>query len=91
MKQIGVRELRQNASRWLARVAVGESFEVTDRGRPVARLVPVPEGVGLDALIAAGRARPATARLRDLPPPLPLPKGATPPSEVLRRLREFER
>jgi prevent-host-death family protein len=41
MESIGVRELRQQASRYLARVAAGESFEVTDRGRPVARLVPV--------------------------------------------------
>jgi prevent-host-death family protein len=41
MEQIGVRELRQHASRYLARVAAGENFEVTDRGRPVARLVPV--------------------------------------------------
>ena len=42
MDRIGVRELRQHASRYLARVANGEAIEVTDRGRPVARLVPVP-------------------------------------------------
>jgi prevent-host-death family protein len=42
MERIGVRELRQHASRYLARVATGESIEVTDRGRPVALLVPVP-------------------------------------------------
>ena len=41
MERIGVRELREHASRYLARVAAGETFEVTDRGRPVARLVPV--------------------------------------------------
>jgi len=41
MERIGVRELRQHASRYLARVAGGESLEVTDRGRPVARLVPI--------------------------------------------------
>lgn len=40
MERIGVRELRQNASRYLARVAGGESIEVTDRGRAVALLVP---------------------------------------------------
>lgn len=40
METIGVRELRQHASRYLARVANGESLEVTDRGRPVARLIP---------------------------------------------------
>lgn len=43
MERIGVRELRQNASKYLARVAAGDSFEVTERGRPVARLVPVLE------------------------------------------------
>ena len=41
MKSIGVRELRQNASRYLEAVAAGESIEVTDRGRPIARLVPI--------------------------------------------------
>jgi prevent-host-death family protein len=42
MDRIGVRELRQHASRYLARVATGETIEVTDRGRPVALLVPTP-------------------------------------------------
>lgn len=56
MEQIGVRELRQNASRYLARVANGEAIEVTDRGRPVARLVPVPGGENaLADLISSGR------------------------------------
>jgi prevent-host-death family protein len=56
MERIGVRELRQNASRYLARVANGEPIEVTDRGRPVARLVPVPSGESaLAELIVSGR------------------------------------
>lgn len=38
-----MRELRQHASRYLARVRRGETIEVTDRGRPVARLVPIRE------------------------------------------------
>jgi prevent-host-death family protein len=49
-----VRELRQHASRYLARVAAGEDFEVTDRGRPVAHLVPVPAD-HWGALLASGR------------------------------------
>lgn len=53
MEQIGVRELRQHASRYLARVAAGENFEVTDRGRPVARLVPV-VGDRWDELLRSG-------------------------------------
>ena len=41
MKTIGVRELRQHASKYLKEVAAGESIEITDRGHPVARLVPI--------------------------------------------------
>jgi prevent-host-death family protein len=41
MKTTGVRELRQHASRYLALLAAGETVEVTDRGRPVARLIPI--------------------------------------------------
>ncbi len=36
MEKIGVRELRQHASRYLARVAQGETIELTDCGRAVA-------------------------------------------------------
>jgi prevent-host-death family protein len=91
MHRIGVRELRQHASRWLRRVAAGESFEVTDRGRPVALLVPVPSGAGLEALVEAGRARPGSGRLDNLGPALPPRPGAPLPSEVLERLRADER
>ena len=41
MKSIGVRELRQRASEYLREVEQGRTLEVTARGRPVARLVPV--------------------------------------------------
>lgn len=40
MDSIGVRELRQNASKYLERVKRGESIEITDRGVPVAVLAP---------------------------------------------------
>jgi prevent-host-death family protein len=91
MNQVGVRELRQHASRWLRPVAAGESFEVTDRGRPVALLVPVPAKDGLEALVAAGRARPGIGRLDKLGPPRALPAGAPRPSDVLAQLRADER
>lgn len=42
MERIGVRELRQNASKYLDRVKKGESLEVTERGVPVAIIGPVP-------------------------------------------------
>lgn len=41
MEEIGVRELRQHASRFLRRVAAGERFVVTDHGRPIAELTPL--------------------------------------------------
>jgi prevent-host-death family protein len=91
MTKIGVRELRQNASRYLRRVAAGETIEVTDRGRPVARLVPVETGSTWDRLVAEGRVSEASGSIDDLPMPPPVPKGALPPSEILRRMREHER
>ena len=61
MLRIGVRELRQNASRYLARVKAGETVEVTERGILVARLVPLqPSESARDRLIAAGKLIPAT-------------------------------
>ncbi len=42
MDRIGVRELRQNASKYLDRVKRGESIEVTERGVPIAILGPLP-------------------------------------------------
>ncbi len=49
-----MRELRQHASRYLARVASGETIEVTDRGRPVALLVPTQRD-GWQDMIASGQ------------------------------------
>jgi prevent-host-death family protein len=57
MERIGIRELNQNTSQVLARVSRGETVEITDRGRPIARLVPVGDDRStLAKLIAAGRA-----------------------------------
>jgi prevent-host-death family protein len=88
MHRIGVRELRQHASRYLARVAGGESLEVTDRGRPVARLVPI-GGDPWQDMVAAGRVvvRNDDADLLD-EPPADYGVGA---SENLAAMREQER
>lgn len=45
-KTVGVRELRQNLSRYLDRVKEGETLTVTERGHEVARLVP--SGANID-------------------------------------------
>ncbi|MDQ3757252.1 MAG: type II toxin-antitoxin system prevent-host-death family antitoxin [Actinomycetota bacterium] len=91
MASVGVRELRQNASALLRRVEAGETIQVTDRGRLVAVLAPVPDSSPLERLRAAGELAPAHEALEDLPRPLPLPAGQEPPSAVLARLRRHER
>ena len=91
MTRVGVRELRQRASELLRLVEQGETIEVTDRGRPVALLTPLPEGSVRDRLRAAGELQPATGDINDLPAPLVLPPGAELPSQVLARLRRDER
>jgi prevent-host-death family protein len=46
---IGVRDLRQNLSRYLERVKAGEDLVVTEHGRVVARLVPAGGGADVYA------------------------------------------
>jgi len=68
--QVGVRELRQNLSVYLAKVANGTAYRVTDRGRVVAMLIPIPaHATTTERLVAAGRAKPATRDLLALPLP----------------------
>ena len=57
--EVGIRELRADLSRWLKRVREGEEVLVTERGNPVARIVPVTGHRHLDRLIAEGVVTPA--------------------------------
>jgi prevent-host-death family protein len=84
---VGVRELRQNLSVYLERVVAGETLRVTDRGRPVALLVPLPGPTGVaERLVASGRARPASGDVLRLG----RPAGRTrrPVSQALRDVRD---
>lgn len=90
MARVGVRELRQRASELLRLVERGETIEITDRGRPVALLTPLPEGSALERMRAAGEVESATGDINELPPPLPSRRQEL-PSEVLSRLRRDER
>ena len=67
MTEAGIRELRDHLSRYLERVQAGEELTVTDRGRPVARLVPVDSQNTFDRLVAEGLVVPATTRGRSRP------------------------
>ena len=70
---VGVRELRQNLSRYLDRVKDGERLIVTERNLPVAVLEPMSEQGELERLIAAGLVTAPTRSTHELPPPIKLP------------------
>ena len=91
MEGMGVRQLQQNAAKALQRVRRGERIEVTDRGRPVAVLIPLTHASVLDALEAAGRLVRAEGDALEAGPPIRLPRGAEAPSRRLARLRATER
>ena len=90
MSTVGIRALKQNASQVVARAAAGEVVTITDRGRPVAQLVPVPEG-RLAALIASGRARPPKGSLAALGAPSDTGAGRAALSDVVAAMRDEER
>jgi prevent-host-death family protein len=90
MERVGIRELRQNATAVLRRVARGEVIEVTDRGRAIARIVPMHEASRLEQLVAEGRASGTTGDLLDVRPISPI-KGKPHLSEILADMRADER
>jgi prevent-host-death family protein len=90
MGQVGVRALKQNASAVVAEAAAGAEVTITDRGRPVAQLVPL-RSSRLAALQAAGRARPPKRSLAELPPPARRRPGRPRLSEIVAELRDAER
>ena len=93
--RVGVRELRQNLSVYLDRVKEGERLEVTEHGRPVALLVPLPPADDQIArLVAEGKMIPAKGSLRDWlrehpPLKLELPGGRT-LTQILLEMRDEE-
>lgn len=80
-QKIGIRDAKTNLSRLLAEVKHGAEWIITERGTPVAKLVPIPEeerplSQRLATLEDRGLLdRPQPGR-RNLPPPLPLPKDS---------------
>jgi len=87
MERIGVRELRQHATRYLGRVKAGETVEVTERGQLVALLVPPAPGASeRERLIAMGQLVPASRPFR-VPGRAPLPAAAPSTGTALDDLR----
>jgi prevent-host-death family protein len=93
-KRIGVRELRQHASLYVDLAEKGYTVDITNRGRLVARLVPIREPESpLERLFAAGILEPAEdpGDLLDVEPGPPVPPGQPTASEILQQMREEER
>jgi prevent-host-death family protein len=93
-QRIGIRELRQHASVYVDLAEKGVIVDITNRGRLVARLVPVREPESpLERLIAAGIILPAEepGNLLAIEPAPPVPPGHPSASEILAQMREEER
>ncbi|MGH7882449.1 MAG: type II toxin-antitoxin system Phd/YefM family antitoxin [Candidatus Dormibacteraceae bacterium] len=91
MEQIAVRELRNHTAGVLGRIKAGESLEITEYGRPVARIIPL----GLsrwDELKARGEIEPAEEQGDPLDlPTLPAVPGKPSLSQILAEMRASER
>jgi prevent-host-death family protein len=91
MPTVGVRELRQNLSRYLDQVKRGTSFVVTERGREIARLTPSgPPDSPIARLVADRGATMPSGSLATLGPPRQ-GSAAGPPSEQLIEQQREER
>jgi prevent-host-death family protein len=88
---VGIREAKANLSKLLRMVEKGKEVVVTDRGRPVGRLVPINKGAlplasRIKEMEDAGILEPVTGKgPRRLPPPIPVEKG------LARRLLDEDR
>ena len=85
-QSVGVRELRQSASRILDQVKDGVVFEITEHGVPVARLVPITKSV-YEEYIAAGLIIPAENPITRFEVPTYKLKGKKTSTELLMEIR----
>jgi prevent-host-death family protein len=89
MEQVPVRVLNQDTAGVLARVEEGETVEITNRGKPIARIVPIYNGELAD-LVEQGRVIPATNRGPWTMPTIKAPPGSD-AGALIRQLRDEER
>lgn len=89
---MGVREVKNGLSRALRQVQEGETVEVTDHGRPIARIIKA-WPARAQQMRTEGRLVPPEVEgdLLDLWPPPPLEPGERLGSEILAELRAAER
>jgi prevent-host-death family protein len=89
--QIGIREIRQDASIILARVEEGEEFIITNRGVPVARLLPIEVDANalIEEMIANGDIIEAEGNLWDLPLPTFKLKGKSATQQMIEERESY--
>ncbi|MEK9908641.1 MAG: type II toxin-antitoxin system prevent-host-death family antitoxin [Aquiluna sp.] len=84
---VGIRELKQNASAVVKRAKEGEVITITERGVPVAKLLPIPQDKYLE-LIQDGTITPARGQFDfDSIVPIKLPDGIT-SEQLISEMRE---
>jgi antitoxin (DNA-binding transcriptional repressor) of toxin-antitoxin stability system len=88
-QQVGVRELRQNLSVYLDRVKAGETLQVSEFGRVVALLSPLPaEKLSpFERMVREGRAIAPKGSLKHRKPPQPADPNAPSTQEILDEIR----
>jgi prevent-host-death family protein len=74
---VGIRELRDGLSRYLARVREGGTITITDHGKPIARIVPVGRLTTYEQMKLDGRITPAQRPKGPAPEPIELAGGGT--------------
>ncbi len=90
MSTVGIRALKQNASEVVRRAAAGDVITITDRGTPVARIVPLRRS-RLDEMRNAELVRRASIQPADIPLPTTEITDAPNLSEIVRDMRDDER
>lgn len=90
MTTVGIRSLKQNASEVVRQAAAGDVITITDRGVPVARIVPL-RASRLEELRNAGLVRRATTSAADLPLPTVTITDSPNLGDTLRAMRGDER
>jgi prevent-host-death family protein len=90
MREVGIRALKQNASEVIADVVQGETIVVTDRGRQVAQISPLPNSQ-LATHIATGIITKAKNPKAKLPKPARPNKNLRALSDSLKESRASER
>lgn len=91
---VGIREAKINLSKLLKRVRDGNEVLITDRGRPIGKIVPIlPHSLALEERLKRLEERGVIEhcnrnRMNKVPPPLPLPDGFA--QKILQKDRNYE-